>query len=476
MIQSSAQVTRSSKGWDDPPSEDINIDTSYVSEYPESFEESVASESHGSPQFKSKQESAQPIQSVKTIDDLLSDDDDDDDEKPETSPNRDHENEFDEVRSSRAESIDTVSRQKPSYISSREAFSHNEPSKKSDLLSPVDGDDDIYGQLDESIHHDDPSHSAILDESGEHVNDDQNDLSQSRRSNQEDEDDYRQLTQSSAIKKSLFNAPPQTASNPNNRSKRSEEDEDEYFDDDFEDTDDDDHGDESKNQKNDEGKHEDEGSYVESLEEEIEEIEEDENDFSYGGASSGDEDMLNRKDQSESKNSQSSLFRTTGSTRTAKPETTVPGRKNQANSALKYDHNSSDDDDLYLPTTKRTSEPEKRTLAKTDENSDDEDMYTPTASARTTAPKSLFGQNKPQPKYDAESDHDDVPETGSASDFSAGHSDDDSFLHESIEHKGRNESTEFSMSEHEISGSHVLDAGFDYTTNALPPSRKFGGR
>lgn len=405
---------------------------------------------------------------VKTIDDLLSDDED----YPETSPQRDHDSEIEEVRSSRADSIDTISRQKPSSISSREAFLQNESAKKTDLLSPVEGDDDdIYGHLDESIQHDDPSHSAILDESGDHANNDQNELSHSRRSNQEEEDDYYQIKQSSTIKQSLFSQPVQSTSNPNNRSKKSEEDEDEYFDDDFEDTDEE--GGDLKNKEENKG-NEDEESFVESLQEEIEEIEEDDNDFSYGGASSGDEDMLNRKDKPESKNSQDLFFRSSVPSRTTKPETTIPGRKNQPSSGLKYDHNSSDDEDLYIPRSQKSSEVEKKTLAKTDENSDDEDMYKP---ATSTAPKSLFGQKKPQPKYDIESDHDDVPETGSASDFSAGHSDDgESFLHESIEHKGRTDTSEFSMSEQEISGSHILDHGFDYTTNALPPSRKFGGR
>jgi hypothetical protein len=481
------------------------VDTSNFSEYPESFEESFASESQGSPPLKPKQGTvAQPT--TTTIDDLISDDEDL--TEAEITPasrgkqDRDEDGEEGDVRSSRADSIDTISRQRPASFTAREAFGSTKGHQKSGMLSPVDGDDDgVYGLLDESLQpdDDDPSHSAILDESGEHLHeDDQQELNHSRRSNQEDEDDYRQITQSSSIKRSLFNAPapapaPAAAASLNNRSN---EDDDDYFDDDFEES------------EGGEGKHdqahgaaggeeqEDEGSYVESLEEEIEEADDDEDqDFSYGGASSGEEDMLNRKE----KKDQLSSLPTRGSSSleaiSARPAAnTAPGRRaTPGMSAAKYDHNSSDEEDSpYLPSSRRSVETEKKSIAKTDENSDDEDLYpSSTTAAATAAPSrgsgSLFGQQKkPQPKYDHnsgdESEGDDVPETGSASDFSAGGSDgESSFLHEeSLERgdfdaKARGDSNEFSMSEQEISGSHILD-GFDYTTNALPPARRLGGR
>jgi hypothetical protein len=497
-------VTRATKGWDDSPEKDLQIETSYVSEYPESFEESVASDSQGSPLKETerwKQETATQ-QPLKTIDDLLSDDEEEGDH-PETTPSRgtpadhhsDEGDEFNEVRSSRADSVDTISRQRPASLTSREAFNSSQPQNQSkELLSPVDGDEDeIYGQLDESVQLEDPSHSAVLDESGDHAHDDadQHDLNQSRRSNQEDEDDYRQVTQSSMIKKSLFGSgaggalrTTSPSPNPNDVSNKSEEDE--YFDDDFEDSEHEE--DEGKRGGGGGGHHvapgggddEEEGSYVESLEEEIEEIEEDENNFSYGGASSDEEDMLTRGEKKEQL-----------------PVVKAPSRggigsavsQARSTTSTKYDHNSSDDEDLYIPASTR------KTIAKTDENSDDDDgqeegwkgnAHQSSASHGARA-GSLFGQKKSQPKYDHNSDQDDddVPETGSASDFSAGHSDGEaSFLHEeSVERdfdlKGRGgerDSNEFSMSEQEISGSHILDDGFDYTTNVMPPARRFGGR
>jgi hypothetical protein len=496
----------------------LQIETSYVSEYPESFEESVASDSEqGSPLKETERvKPGASTQPLKTIDDLLSDDEEEgSSDHPETTPTtrgsvpQSDEDEFNEVRSSRADSVDTVSRQKPSSLTSREAFSssqpHNQSSKSQaqELLSPVDGDeeDEIYGQLDESIQLDDPSHSAVLDESGDHVHEeDQHDLNQSRRSNQEDEDDYRQVTQSSAIKKSLFSSGPGATGavksssptlNPNDLSNKSEEDE--YFDDDFEDSDHEQEGDEEGKRGEDRGHQrpapvasggvtageEEEGSYVESLEEDIESIEEeDENNFSYGGASSGDEDMLTRGEKK--KDQLPAVKAPFGSSRGG------GGAAAQVrNLSTKYDHNSSDDEDLYIP----ASSTSRKTIAKTDENSDDDqegDVYQPSGKSQSGLSGSLFGQKKVQPKYDDNSDHEeednDVPETGSASDFSAGGSDGEaSFLHEeSVDLKGRGlgerDSNEFSMSEQEISGSHILDDGFDYTTNALPPTRRFGGR
>jgi hypothetical protein len=508
MTQSAAQVTRSTKGWNNSPEKDLQVDTSNFSDYPESFEESFASESQSSPPLKPKQGAA-VAQPTTTIDDLISDDEDlSEAEITPTSRSRDKQEETEEeeeggVRPSRGDSIDTISRQRPS---AREAFSSKQglsSSHPSGLLSPVDGgdDDEVYGQLEESLQHDDdPSHSAILDESGEHVlEEDQHELNQSRRSNQEDEEDYRQLTQSSAIKRSLFNPPAPAATAATGAApaahNRSNEDDDDYFDDDFEESE----AEEGKDDKARGDKHEEEeASYVESLEEEIEEADDEEHDFSYGGASSGDEDMLNRKNKSDevsvpTRGSASSSSDTLFARSAARSEVAAPGRRNASGgqSAAKYDHNSSDEEDSpYLPSTnRRSTEPEKKTFAKTDENSDDEDLYPAPTSTASARGGSLFSQQKkPQLKYDDNSSRDegsddnDVPETGSASDFSAGGSDgESSFLHEeSLERgdfdpKARGDSNEFSMSEQEISGSHVLD-GFDYTTNALPPARRLGGR
>ena len=412
---SSASVTRSKAGWGAVEDDDVDY-------------ELPAGSPHTSPPRPS------PTSPAQHDDDIVYENYEDD-LRGATGSSFEYDQDDGGVRESRTDSIDTVSRLRPS----REAFGAaasaksdlpplNKGNKSSSQVSAErDWDMVLSPHEDSEAFPDDDLYESVVEEDEEMG---EATLNMSHRSNQEEDEEEQR-----AIKKVFKEATARVVQDESMDSKDSPDDEDEEeeddYGDDFEDGGDDD-ADEippvavaTKNATRTYDRlsdDEDEGS--------IESIEELEEDISVGLASSGDEGEDDR-----------GLGR--GMTRSSS------GMLPQTSSAHSRDR-VSDSDDAESGPAMRTKASAMRDF---DHNSDDDELG--------------IG-----------------PETGSATsedieqlDFSVGSGDSESnsFLHEDVgsSRKGTGESAEFSASEHEVSGSHGLD-GFDYTTNAIPPPRRGG--
>lgn len=417
---SSASVTRSRSGWDDV--EDDGVDYEMRAASPEG----PSSPTHNDDS------------------DVIGEDEDLRYEVDESFDDYDQDNSG--IRESRADSVDTVSRVRPA---SREAFGStsksdlpplNKGSKSSvpvstgnewDLvLSPHEDseafpdDDDIYEDLDEDVE----------DEGGDNA--EEMALNMSRRSNQEEEEEeqmaLRQLNKDDEQK-----GPDDAAKDISMDSSKDEPD---AYDDDYED----DYGDDfedggeeetpaaatatappTKVMKAFDMNSDDEGSL-----QSIESIEELEEDISVGMASSEDEEEEDRG---------GSGGRMAHSSSGMLPPATSASRGRS-------------DEEPKASSLGRDASSNMRDF---DDNSDDDDIY---------------GTGGPETGSATSEDIDQL-------DFSVGGgSESESFLLEEDDSaagraRGRQgDSHEFSASENEISGSHVLNE-FDYTTNAAPPRR-----
>mmetsp|Transcript_3806 Transcript_3806/g.5912 ORF Transcript_3806/g.5912 Transcript_3806/m.5912 type:complete len:776 (+) Transcript_3806:85-2412(+) len=404
---SSAHVTRSRLGWDD---------TDEVEEVMDSFEEGD-DESVGSPSKKPQV-------------------DEDFDEEVEMTGNAvEMESRPDVEREDTViDSVDTVSRLRPGGLRSgtREAFgpgaSETRPQSSAlgglppvsrpgarslgdrddwdNALSPTGdseafNDDDEYGSVD---------HEA-LDESGV--------LNVSRRSNQEEDEEEQK-----AIKK--FDGVNKPILNPDN----SDEDDYDDYGDDFEDGGDDDDA---------------EVSIAESLEEEL----------SFGAASSegnssGDEGFGG------------------GMARTSSgllPKPSEEGKRDGSLAVSDFDYNSDDSaGGEYAPSTGKRSSPKNQAQSniKVDYNSSDDEFE--------------FGggpETGSQPGSDGDVLDFSVGEQSGGSLVMDEDMDEGSALKSAGGSRAAGDSMDFSMSEQEVSSSQGLD-GFDYTTNAMPPSSRRG--
>lgn len=424
---SSASVTRSKAGWD--VVEDDTVDYEMRATSPESFD-------------------LKPASSPAEPEDYLRGD-------VESSFEYDHDQDDSAVRESRADSVDTVSRlrqPREAFGSSREVKNDLPPlnkgnktktmgssSSKNDwelALSPNEDseafpeDDDIYEDVEEDL-------------------DEDTALNMSRRSNQEEDEEEQKVMK--RIMSSSEATGSKKTSQDDSMDMKAESEEDDYDD------------------------------YGDDFEEGVDE----------------DEDGRNEEVQS-----------------VPKPTTISAESSSRPTVNRVYDRQSDDESAASIESIEELEEDISVGMASSEEDEDEpRGGMTKSASgmlpkggvpagttSSNTQPTSLFrsgsGRSATAPAaasnmrdFDDNSSDDDLhgasaPETGSATsedidqlDFSVGggDSESESFLNEDDEPSGRRgnkggESTEFSASENEISGSHGLD-GFDYTTNAAPPRK-----